>query len=145
MNKKNSEFTVTNNGIIRQNPYLAILQNWKLRIEYANKLAKKYLVGCHWIDFPEWTLSDEGHKWGPSALHYGKNYYNYAFSCTNEIIRRTDIEKNKGFIPVLSRDTTVFPDVDVIIVADILRPENAKEYIHRHTKCPVIDIYELIL
>ena len=94
---KISEFTVTNNGSIRQNPYLPILQNWKLRIEYANKLAKKYLVGCHWIDFPEWTLSDEGHKWGPSALHYGKNYYNYAFSCTNEIIRRTDIEKNKGY------------------------------------------------
>ena len=117
------------------NCVLNMLINWQ----------KKYLVGCHWIDFPEWTLSDEGHKWGPSALHYGKNYYNYAFSCTNEIIRRTDIEKNKGFIPVLSRDTTVFPDVDVIIVADILRPENAKEYIHRHTKCPVIDIYELIL
>ena len=250
---KISEFTVTSNGSIRQNPYMSILQNWKLRIEYANRLAKKYLVGCHWIEFPEWTLSDERHKWGPSALHYGEKYYDYAFSCINEIVKRSDIEKGqlkeekkkveiinknlfvsalrktmvdikekdtyeqtnqrlikycdyfndllmnkkkldraiffmnkhkynsygiyglskvgifwleylekfgfkiefvvengvktpyKGFIPVLNRNTRMFPNVDVIIVADILRPENAKEYIRRYTKCTVIDIYELIL
>ena len=85
------DFKISNEGVLIQNPHREVLQNWKIRIEYANKLAKKYLCGCHMVEFPRWIVSDEKHKWGPSALHYIKQYYDYAFTCIRIIFQKYSI------------------------------------------------------
>ncbi len=85
---KVTEYSLTLQEGLSSNPYANLLKNWNIRINYANALAKKILVGCHFIKFPSGVLSDPNHKWGQSALHYRKEYYDYAFSCVNIIAKK---------------------------------------------------------
>ena len=93
-----TDWKICRDGSFAENPYPKILQNWKQRIDYANKLARKYLDGCHVIEFPQGVYADENHKWGPGALHYVKDYYNYAFMCMKHILNKCDKDKEKELL-----------------------------------------------
>lgn len=48
------------------------------RIKVCFDFVKKYMQGCHIVEFPKGVLGDTNHKWGKKPLHYTSEYYDYA-------------------------------------------------------------------
>lgn len=65
------------------------------RIEKAYNYVKQKLPGCHIIEFPNGVVADEQHIWGPSVLHYVKEYYEYAYNAIKIIFSKLPLEAEK--------------------------------------------------
>lgn len=98
------DFCLCKTGVIREcnsgrkKIRTKLIDYYKDRIEYGNKLAMKYLKGAHVIEFPSHILADENHTWGPNRLHYIPEYYNYVFEAYKVIAKTLPFEKEKEIL-----------------------------------------------
>lgn len=93
------------NRLTSQNNIVLREHNWSnkasRRIEKAYNYIKQKLPRCHIIEFPNGVLADEKHIWGPSVLHYVKEYYEYAYNGIKIIFSNIPLETEKAALSTL--------------------------------------------
>ena len=72
-----TDWWYSKDGLLR--PFKGGISNsWNKRFNVAFEMAKKYLCGCHVIEFPRGVCAMENHKWGLYRIHYSDEFYIYA-------------------------------------------------------------------
>ena len=82
---------------------------WKMN-QLLDKLYdtfEHFLPNCHIIDFPDGVYGDFFHKWGVFPLHFSADYYDYLYTCIDEICNRS-LEKRSATTQIYKKYSSMF-------------------------------------